>query len=229
MANAPGPREQKLRAMREENAADIPDFLLVKNRVALTPEQERRVAEAAKPAKTGAEAASAAATGMTNEERLKALKKEKSRGRIAKFKAKLAGATTALPATGKHALAIINQQAPADAAAQPKKETATMATATKKTPKTKTRGKKPAKTAHRKPATANGKPARSAARADGGIRPGSKLELVAGLLKRPGGCTTADVLAATSWPAVSMPQMAKAAGLTLKKTKEKGSPTRYSA
>lgn len=158
---------------------------------------------------------------MTNEDRIKSVKKSKARGRIAKLKAKLAGKTTELPATGKAAAAIIN--APADAAAQPKETT--MAKTSKKT---KTRGKKPT-TARRKPATAKGKPARSAARAEGGIRPGSKLEIVAGLLTRSGGCTTADILAATNWPAVSVPQMAKAAGLTLKKEKEKGQPTRYSA
>jgi membrane protein involved in colicin uptake len=60
-----------------------------------------------------------------------------------------------------------------------------------------------------------------------GVRPGSKLEIVVGLLTRKEGCTSAEVLAATAWPAVSMPQQAKAAGLTLRKEKEKGQPTRY--
>jgi hypothetical protein len=64
---------------------------------------------------------------------------------------------------------------------------------------------------------------------NGGVRPGSKTEIVANLLKRPEGCTTADILAATGWPAVSVPAMAKAAGLTLKKEKNKGEPTRYRA
>ena len=61
-----------------------------------------------------------------------------------------------------------------------------------------------------------------------GVRPGSKLETIVGLLKRPEGCTTKDVLEATGWPAVSMPQQAKAAGLTLKKEKD-GSVSRYRA
>lgn len=61
-----------------------------------------------------------------------------------------------------------------------------------------------------------------------GARPGSKVELVAKLLQRPQGCTTADVLKATGWPSVSMPQQAKAAGLTLKKEKD-GKVTRYRA
>lgn len=53
-------------------------------------------------------------------------------------------------------------------------------------------------------------------------KPGSKLEAIAGLLTRPGGCTVKDVLAATGWPSVSMPAQAKAAGLTLKKEKRDG-------
>lgn len=64
------------------------------------------------------------------------------------------------------------------------------------------------------------------AKTDGTIRPGSKLETVAKLLMREGGCTTAEVLKATGWPSVSMPQQAKAAGLTLAKAKD-GKVTRY--
>jgi hypothetical protein len=64
------------------------------------------------------------------------------------------------------------------------------------------------------------------AKPETGIRPGSKLELIVGLLTRKEGCTTADVLSVTDWPAVSMPQQAKAAGLKLKKVKE-GKVTRY--
>ena len=55
-----------------------------------------------------------------------------------------------------------------------------------------------------------------------GVRPGSKLAIIADLLRRPEGCTTADVLKATGWPAVSMPASAKAAGLALKKEKVDG-------
>lgn len=62
-----------------------------------------------------------------------------------------------------------------------------------------------------------------------GIRPGTKLALVVDLLKRPEGCTTKDVLNATGWPAVSMPQQAKAAGIKLKKEKKEGDVTRYYA
>jgi hypothetical protein len=63
---------------------------------------------------------------------------------------------------------------------------------------------------------------------DDGPRKGSKLAVIVGLLKRNEGCTVKDVLAATGWPTVSMPQQAKAAGLSLKKEKD-GSVTRYRA
>ena len=55
----------------------------------------------------------------------------------------------------------------------------------------------------------------------------SKTAMVGDLLLRKGGCTGADVLAATGWPAVSMPQQAKACGLKLRKEKVQGEPTRY--
>lgn len=59
-----------------------------------------------------------------------------------------------------------------------------------------------------------------------GIRPGTKLAIVAGLLQRAKGTTTAEVLKATGWPSVSMPQQAKAASITLKQEKD-GKVTRY--
>lgn len=65
-----------------------------------------------------------------------------------------------------------------------------------------------------------------AAKTEGGVRPGSKLEMVVKLLQRKEGCTTADALKATGWPAISMPQQAKAAGIKLKKAKD-GKVTRY--
>lgn len=58
------------------------------------------------------------------------------------------------------------------------------------------------------------------------LRPDSKLAIVVSLLTRKEGCTTADVLAATGWPTVSMPQQAKAAGLVLSKEKD-GAVFRY--
>jgi hypothetical protein len=68
-----------------------------------------------------------------------------------------------------------------------------------------------------------------AAKAKGAKKSGTKLEMIVALLKRKQGCTTKDVLDATGWPAVSMPQQAKAAGLKLRKEKAKGEPTRYYA
>jgi hypothetical protein len=60
------------------------------------------------------------------------------------------------------------------------------------------------------------------------VRPGSKLETIVALLTRAGGCTTKDILEATEWPAVSVPQQARAAGLKLRKEKRDG-VTYYSA
>jgi hypothetical protein len=54
----------------------------------------------------------------------------------------------------------------------------------------------------------------------------SKTEIIAALLLRKEGCTTAEVLEACNWPAVSMPAQAKLAGLTLRKEKQ-GKGTRY--
>lgn len=57
-------------------------------------------------------------------------------------------------------------------------------------------------------------------------RKGSKAAIIGDLLKRKEGCTTADVLTATGWPAVSMPQQAKMLGVELRKEKQ-GTTTRY--
>lgn len=98
--------------------------------------------------------------------------------------------------------------------------------------------KKPASKRTTKAPTARGKKKGAKARASAGsarkattgatkgIRPGSKLEVIVGLLKKPEGCTAADVLKATGWPAVSMPQQARSAGIALRTEKE-GRATRY--
>ena len=54
------------------------------------------------------------------------------------------------------------------------------------------------------------------AKTNGGPRKGSALAKVAGMLRRPGGCTREQVLKATGWTAVSLQQQAKAAGVKLK-------------
>jgi hypothetical protein len=56
---------------------------------------------------------------------------------------------------------------------------------------------------------------------------GSKTAEVGRLLRRKNGCTTADILEATGWKAVSVPAMAKHLDLRLRKEKEQGSVTRY--
>lgn len=68
----------------------------------------------------------------------------------------------------------------------------------------------------------------SRVRTEVGPRPGTKLAKIVGMLKRPTGCTAAEVMKACKWPSVSMPQQAKAAGLRLKKEKVHG-VTRYRA
>lgn len=123
------------------------------------------------------------------------------------------------PATGKAEAETVIANA-ADAAAEEtvmskkkaKKPARKKAAARKKAPVRKAASKKVAK---------NGKPS------SGGVREGSKRETVVGLLKRSGGCTRADVLAATGWPSVSLPSIAKASGLTLRKEKSEGQQTRY--
>jgi len=54
----------------------------------------------------------------------------------------------------------------------------------------------------------------------------TKREIAANLLQRPEGCTSRDILDATGWPAVSVPAIAKASGLTLRQEKD-GRVTRY--
>jgi|SRR5579864_6593648 len=68
------------------------------------------------------------------------------------------------------------------------------------------------------------KAAKKAPRTNGN---GSKTAEVGRLLKRKGGCTRTDILAATGWTQVSVPAMAAACGLTLRQERAKGELTRY--
>lgn len=81
-----------------------------------------------------------------------------------------------------------------------------------------------AKKAKAKPSSAR----KASVRPSKEVRRGSKLETIVKLLTREGGCTAKEVLAATDWPAVSMPQQARAAGIKLRKEKRDG-VTHYSA
>jgi hypothetical protein len=63
---------------------------------------------------------------------------------------------------------------------------------------------------------------RPAAGAGKGVRPGSKAEIIAGLLTRKQGCTAADIREACEWTAVNVPRQAAQAGLTLRQEKIDG-------
>jgi len=54
----------------------------------------------------------------------------------------------------------------------------------------------------------------------------TKRSLCLALLRRPSGATAKDLLAATDWPAISVPATTKGQG-KLRKEKKKGEPTVY--
>lgn len=56
---------------------------------------------------------------------------------------------------------------------------------------------------------------------------GEKTLKVKAMLERKNGCTRAEVLEATGWPAISMQAISKSCGLKLRQEKEPGKPTRY--
>jgi rubrerythrin len=119
------------------------------------------------------------------------------------------------------------KQATQKAVAKPKEKDMTSKADQVKALREKRANKTKAPAAKKAAAKAAPKKPGAAKKEAGAIRAGSKLEMVVGLLTRKEGCTTADVLAATEWPSVSMPQQALAAGLKLRKEKAKGEVTRY--
>lgn len=219
-----GPREQMLRDMREDKLHSVPEFLsrIDALRVSLIKKSAR---PAIRPKKAKGAPLPDPSRNLTarDKEVIAELKKAGAdkvsvvRKHGAKLKSETAKASTPKPNKPK-ASAPANQQE----TTMTTKTTKTTKSAKKPAPKTGGRKASPKKAAQ--PAT---KPATAAKPKAGGIRPGSKLELIAGLLMRPEGCTTEDCLKATGWPALSMPQQAKAAGLTLRKEKTKGEATRY--
>lgn len=86
-----------------------------------------------------------------------------------------------------------------------------------KAPAKRAAGKKAAKAKARTPAAP-----RPAAALGKGVRPGSKAEIIAGLLTRKQGCTAADIREACEWTAVNVPRQAAQAGLTLRQEKIDG-------
>lgn len=62
-----------------------------------------------------------------------------------------------------------------------------------------------------------------------GGRAGSKRAEVVKLLTRTKGATCAELLDVTGWPTISVPAVAKAAGLKLRKERNPGESTRYFA
>jgi hypothetical protein len=121
------------------------------------------------------------------------------------------------------------QPAPeAPAPDKPKETTVTKTqTTTKKAPAAKKSTRAAKKAAKVTAAPKTPKAAKTTENGDG-PREGSKLAIIYGLLTRKEGCTTKEVLEACKWPAVSMPQQAKALGITLRKEKD-GSASRYFA
>lgn len=141
---------------------------------------------------------------------------------------------TAGPKEQQRAQLRIERAQKAESSAKQQEQETTMTT--KKTPKKKI-AKIAKKAAAKKAGPAARKPATSVQRANragkaasqsnartpsAGVRAGSKLEIIVALLTRPGGCTAKECMEACNWPAISMPQQAKAAGLTLKKEKRDG-------
>ena len=118
-------------------------------------------------------------------------------------------------------LATLKQRRPVTLIAPAKQETTTMPTKSTEKAKDKPKAPRAAKVAPAKKTAPTAQPAKME-----GIRPGTKLGIIIGLLTRKEGCTTAVVLNATGWPAVSMPQQARAAKLKLRKEKQ-DKVTRY--
>lgn len=79
----------------------------------------------------------------------------------------------------------------------------------------------PAPAAKRAPKGAAG-PSKAKQSARSSVEHGSKTDMIAKLLTRAAGATTAQILEATGWKAVNVPRQAEAAGLKLKTTKVNG-------
>jgi hypothetical protein len=157
-------------------------------------------------------------------------KTAKSRGRIAKMKAKQNGELAKMPLTGKAALEAINAADPKPGKLpvpppSAKQDRAKAKDKPKPAPKDKPAGQRKPPAAKK---AAKAPKAPKSANRTSEPRSGSKTAMAADLIRRSGGCTTADILKATGWPAVSVPAIARASGIKLAKEKD-GSVTRYRA
>ena len=222
-ANVPGDREKALRAQREGDLDGIPDFLnrtkgLSQAEIDALAAKARRSAARHTPSKAVAAAAmTAPKANLTDHDKavIASLKKEARDRDRAAAKERLAAMKRGRQAAA--AIRLAAKQAKASDVPVAATQEDAVASAKKKTAK-----KTKTKTAKPKAAP------KSAVDKAFVVRPGSKLKSVVALLTREEGCTTKDILASTGWPSVSVPAMAKAAGLTLKKEKEDGI-TRYHA
>lgn len=185
---------------------DIPESLRVENRRPLSAEAKAKLEANLAAAKQKAPDSGTTAVAAELADR-KRTKREVKKERKA---AEKTGKTTAMPLSGAAAVAAITGKAKRSSGGSKPKATGKSASKGAGAPKKKASAAKGAKPKKPAKATAGG----------------SKVETIGKLLLRPSGCTTADVLAATGWPSVSMPQQAKAAGLRLRREKE-GKVSRY--
>ncbi len=217
--------------------AGIPPILQVQNRQPLSPEARAQfdaltaasVSSAGKSAAVLQAEAAADAKKAADAPTKRAVKRERK-------EAAAGGLTTALPPVGKEAASIIKRERrkrpdpnspPAIAAVQPAPsgaQTEESVMVKRKTTKAAAGAKKPST---KKGAKVISDPIQKAVAP--GAREGSKLALIVGLLTRKEGCTTKDVLDATGWPSVSMPQQVKAAGLKGFRKQKDGKVSRYFA
>jgi hypothetical protein len=115
----------------------------------------------------------------------------------------------------------VNDEPAADAAQQQESEVAKSKAAKKSTAK-KAKGAK--KVVAKKAATAKGKKATG-----NGVRPGSKLDILRGLLTRKSGCSHEEACKALGWTSVSMGLQANKLGLKMRREKTKDGVSRYYA
>lgn len=206
-----------------DDGLGIPEELRVANRKPLTPEQEQKLAVMAAGAVTVTKA-SAAVPNPKGSSPVPGKSRKVPQLPLPRKGANLPTPRAPRPVKPGSPTQAAPKPNPAPTGAPgpntPKPEETIVSKKTKKTTAK-------AKTAAKKTPVRVQAPKGAAKAGNGGVRPGSKLEGVVGLLTRKEGCTTAQILELTGWPAVSVPQMAKSAGLTLRKEKTKGEPTRY--